>query len=81
MKVLLVWPTVPGARLHGFLPLGLGYLAANLPEGVEVLERILADAVLRVGPSRAQVIGPGGLGDGPRASASRRLCRQGISKR
>jgi radical SAM superfamily enzyme YgiQ (UPF0313 family) len=36
MKVLLVWPSVGGAQLHGFLPLGLGCLAANLPGDFEV---------------------------------------------
>ncbi len=34
-RLLLVWPAVAGAQLHGFLPLGLGYLAANLPAECE----------------------------------------------
>lgn len=32
MRILLVWPAVSNAELYNFLPLGLGYLAANLPE-------------------------------------------------
>jgi radical SAM superfamily enzyme YgiQ (UPF0313 family) len=48
MKVLLVWPAVPGARLHAFLPLGLGSLAANLPEEHQVR---LWDGVLERAPN------------------------------
>lgn len=47
-KVLMVWPAVPGRQLHGFLPLGLGSLAANLPEGCEAR---LWDGVLAPGPN------------------------------
>lgn len=32
MPILFVWPSVPGAELFNLLPLGIGYLKANLPE-------------------------------------------------
>ncbi|HPD17681.1 MAG TPA: radical SAM protein [Planctomycetota bacterium] len=47
-RLLLVWPAVAGAQLHGFLPLGLGYLAANLPDGCEAR---LSDGVLSRRPN------------------------------
>ena len=50
--VLMVWPPVKGGRVHGFLPLGLGYLAANLPSGWEAR---LWDAVLAPQPADALV--------------------------
>jgi len=36
MRILFIWPAVENAELGNFLPLGFGYLAANLPKGHEV---------------------------------------------
>jgi anaerobic magnesium-protoporphyrin IX monomethyl ester cyclase len=36
MKILLVWPAVTNAEFYNILPLGLGYLAANLPAEYQV---------------------------------------------
>jgi len=49
IRLLLVWPGVQGSQLHGFLPLGLAALAANLPAGCEVR---LWDGVLTRQPNR-----------------------------
>lgn len=43
MKVLLVWPCTGNIELNSLLPLGLGYLAANLPKKYNVE---MCDAVL-----------------------------------
>jgi radical SAM superfamily enzyme YgiQ (UPF0313 family) len=32
MNILLIWPAVKSTELNNFLPLGLGYLAANIPD-------------------------------------------------
>ncbi len=36
MKILFIWPAVTNAALRDFLPLGLGYLAANLPDKYQI---------------------------------------------
>ena len=52
MKILLLWPVVDNAELYNLLPLGLGYLAANLPKEYQiklwdgVLERLPNNKVI-----------------------------------
>ncbi len=48
MRILLIWPSVKDGELFNFLPLGLGYVASNLPDGCEAR---LWDGVIKKEPN------------------------------